>query len=302
MRRNNNTDTPLPPEIPAGQNPPDGAMLDYWLKTAPNKLTLEILDDSGNAVRSFSTDDRPEPVEDKELAVPTYWVRAARGLSKYAGMHRFVWDLHYPPPDALEHEYPISAIYRDTPRFPLGPEVLPGKYTVRLTVNGKVFTQALMIKIDPRVKTPQEGLRQQFELETRIAEAMHQDYAALLEVRRVRDQLNKVKASAKGELGASIKSLDEKTGVLEGQSGSTYLKDAAGRSLVRLNSGLSQLLGTVDSADAAPTQQAITTFSQVRTALDEQLNEWNLIKKSDIPAINQQLIRAHFAPVELSAR
>ena len=100
-------------------------------------------------------------------------------------MHRFVWDLHYPPPDALEHEYPISAIYRDTPRYPLGPEVLPGKYTARLTVNGKVFTQALMIKIDPRVKTPQEGLRQQFELETRIAEAMHQDYAALLEVRRV---------------------------------------------------------------------------------------------------------------------
>jgi len=121
-------------------------------------------------------------------------------------------------------------------------------------------------------------------------------------VRRVRDQLNKVKASAKGELGASIKSLDEKTGVLEGQSGSTYLKDAAGRSLVRLNSGLSQLLGTVDSADAAPTQQAIRAFSQVRSALDEQLNEWNRIKSSDIPAVNQQLIRAQFAPVELSPR
>jgi photosystem II stability/assembly factor-like uncharacterized protein len=302
MRRNNNTDTPLPPEIPAGQNPPDGAMLDYWLKTAPNKVTLEILDDSGNAVRSFSSDDQPEPVEDKALAVPTYWVRPARKLSKDAGMHRFVWDLHYPPPDALEHEYPISAIYRDTPRYPLGPEVLPGRYTVRLTVNGKVFTQALMIKIDPRVKTAQEGLRQQFELETRIAEAMHQDYAALLEVRRVRDQLNMVKGNTKGELGASIKSLDEKTGVLEGQSGSTYLKDAAGRSLVRLNSALSQLLGTVDSADAAPTQQAITAFSQVRSALDQQLNEWNRIKSSEIPAVNQQLIRAHFAPVELSPR
>jgi hypothetical protein len=61
------------------------------------------------------------------------------------------------------------------------------------------------------------------------------------------------------------------------------------------------LLGTVDSADAAPTQQAITAFSQVRTALDEQLNEWNRIKGSDIPAVNQQLMRAHFAPVELSA-
>ena len=79
-------------------------------------------------------------------------------------MHRFVWDLHYPPPDSLEHEYPISAIYHDTPRTPLGPPVLPGKYSVKLTVNGISYTQPLTIKMDPRVKVTVADLALQFRL------------------------------------------------------------------------------------------------------------------------------------------
>jgi photosystem II stability/assembly factor-like uncharacterized protein len=300
MRRNNNTDTPLPPEIPAGQNPPDGAMLDYWLKSAADQVKLEILDASGKVVRSFSSNEQPESVDEKELAVPVYWLRPARKLSKQAGMHRFVWDLHYPPPDALAHEYPISAIYRDTPRYPLGPAVLPGKYTVRLTANGKTLSHDLVVKMDPRVKTPLEGLHQQFDLETRIAEAMHQDYVAVVEVRRIRDQLGKM--NAQGDPAISIKSLDQKAALLEGANGSTFLNDAAGRSLVRLNSGLTQLLGTVDSADTAPTQQASAMFSQLRSTLDEQLAAWDRIKTSEIPVLNQQLVRAKLPPIALSAQ
>jgi photosystem II stability/assembly factor-like uncharacterized protein len=185
---NNNTDTPLPPEEPAGENPPDGALLYYNLKsTASTPVTLDIFDSAKKLVRRYSSDDKPEPI-DPALNVPTYWVRPPAVLPATAGMHRFVWDLRYPPPDAAEHEFPISAIYRDTPRYPVGVLVMPGEYSMKLTVNGKSYTQPLTVKMDPRVKTPLAGLLQQFTLAQRIADLMHRapkvnrELAALLAI------------------------------------------------------------------------------------------------------------------------
>jgi len=191
MRRNNNTDTPLPPEEPAGQNPPNGAMIDYFLKTpASGPVALEIIDAAtGQVVRHFSSADKPAVVNAKEFNVPAYWVRPARTLSASAGMHRFVWDLTYPAPEVLTRDYPISAIYHDTPLYPLGATVLPGQYKVALTVGGKSYTQPLDVKMDPRVKTSPEDLRRQFELDRKIAGALHQDYEALQQVRSLRAQL-----------------------------------------------------------------------------------------------------------------
>jgi len=302
VRRNNNTDTPLPPEIPAGQNPPDGAMLDYWLKSNSGSVKLDILDESGKLVRTFSSDDRPEPEDEKELVVPTYWLRPHQPLPSDPGMHRFVWDLHFSPPDSLEHEYPISAIYRDTPRYPLGQTALPGKYTVKLTVAGKTLSQSLVIKMDPRVKTPAEGLEQQFNLETKIVAAMHRDYLALQEVRSLRDQLRKLTGAKRTDVTNSIAAVESKLGVLEGSTGSTFLVGAEGRSLARLNRGLNQLLSTVDSADTAPTQQASLMCDQLLRVLEEQLATWNEIKESEVPALNRRLKAANLSPVRISER
>jgi photosystem II stability/assembly factor-like uncharacterized protein len=302
VRRNNNTDTPLPPEIPAGQNPPDGAMLDYWLKANSGPVRLEIFNESGKLVRAFSSNDRPEPVNEKELVVPTYWLRPYQPLSAQPGMHRFVWDLHYPPPDALERDYPISAIYRDTPHYPLGPAVLPGQYTVKLTVSGETLSQPLVVKMDPRVKTSPEGLRQQFELEIKITQAMHQDYLALQEVRDVRDQLKKLEGAKPSDITNSVAAFDKKLTLLEGNTGSTFLVGEEGRSLARLNSGLTQLLSTVDSADTPPTRQASLMFDQVRSALEEQLATWTGIRGSEIPVLNQQLKAANLPTIDVSER
>ena len=179
VRWNNGTDTPLPPEEPAGQNPPDGAVLYYNLKsTVSTPVTLEIFDNAKKLVRRYSSDDKADPI-DPAVNVPTYWIRPPSIPATTAGLHRFVWDLCYPPPDAIDHDYPISATYRDTPRSPMGVLAMPGQYSVKLTVNGKSYTQLLTVKMDPRVKTPLAGLQQQFALAQRIVGLMHQTFEAV---------------------------------------------------------------------------------------------------------------------------
>ena len=132
---------------------------------------LEILDAKGALVRRFASDNAPEPLVEP-LVVPSYWVRPPRLLSATPGMHRFVWDLRLPPPPVLEYEYPISAIRGDTPREPLGPFVLPGIYTVRLTVDGATLSRTLTVKMDPRAGMSSADLAAQFALLQRITGAL----------------------------------------------------------------------------------------------------------------------------------
>jgi photosystem II stability/assembly factor-like uncharacterized protein len=148
LPRDTNTDTPLPPEEPAGKNPPDGAILYYYLK-ADGPATLEILDAAGKLVRRYSTADRA-PAPDPNLNVPQYWVRPFQPLPATAGMHRFVWDLHATGAGrGGRGGCPISAIYMDTPCSE-GAWMPPGTYTVKLTAGGQSYTQALVVKPDPR--------------------------------------------------------------------------------------------------------------------------------------------------------
>jgi len=315
VRRNNNTDTPLPPEEPAGQNPPDGAMIDYWLKDAASApVIIEITDESGTLVRRFSSADKPAPVNEKDFNLPMYWVRPPRTLSAAAGMHRFVWDLTYPAPDVLTRDYPISAIYHDTPLHPLGATVLPGKYTVSFSNSGGriVVKATLEIRMDPRVKTSPEDLRRQFELDRKIADALHRDYEAVQQVRSLRSQL---KALASGPYANSATSnlaltavakaaaeLEAKAAPIEGQAGgygARYLSTPVGRSLARLNSGFNALVTALDTADAAPTTQQVAMFGELDKALEEQLSAWAELKAKDIPALNKQLKKAGQPPIDL---
>jgi photosystem II stability/assembly factor-like uncharacterized protein len=305
VRRDNNPDTPLTPEVPAGQNPPDGAMLDYVLKSpATGPVTIEILDQAGKLVRRFSSADKPEPVDPDKLNIPTYWIRPPRILSSAAGMHRFVWDLRYPPPDSLEHDYPISAIYHDTPREPLGPAILPGTYMVKLTADGLSQTQPVVIKMDPRVRTSPDELRQQFELEMNIAEAMHRDFQAIQQVQGLRQQLKKLQANNQAP-SAGIAALAQQAQELEGGQmgfGARFLTTPEGRSLTALNAALGQLLATADSADAAPTAQAVGMFAEVESALDQQLQRWENIRDKDVPTLNIKLKAANLPALDPEER
>jgi hypothetical protein len=230
-----NTDTPLPPDEPAGQNPPDGAVIDYWLgKPASGSVSIEIVDPAGRSVIHWASSDPVEPVKDIGNW-PAYWIRPTRVPAATAGMHRFVWDLHYPAPKAFEKSYPISATPGGTAPEPKGPWAVPGTYTVRLTVGGAAQTAPLVVKMDSRVKTPIPGLERQFALSLRLCNA----------IARVHDQIVQVDAG----LPASKAMPEQPAPWAEGNSPGAVLR--------RLHEQLLGLLGVVQEADAEPTPAVV---------------------------------------------
>jgi photosystem II stability/assembly factor-like uncharacterized protein len=308
LRRNQNTDTPLPPEEPAGQNPPDGAMLDYYLPSTPQQpVTLEVFDAKNTLVRRYTSTDRTEP--DEPLNVPTYWVRQPRTLPATAGMHRFIWDLRYTPPASLLHDYPISAIYGDTPREPLGVFVLPGTYHVRLTVDGHATPdRTITITMDPRSVTTPAALRAQFDLSLPIAEGMNQTLATIGEIRALRADLEAAAGNTKDEaLLTSIHATEQKLSDLEGQRVRTAARSAPApqtttvQPFSRLNGSLGQVYTVLNNADAQPTTQATAAAKDVEQALAATMAEWNRFRTQDLPALNKQLQQANQKPLSLRA-
>ena len=154
-------DTPVPQEEATGQNPPDGAMIDYYLVDKASDISLEILDAKGKLVRKYSSSDTLYKIPN--VNIPHYWIRPQQLLSAEAGSHRFLWDMHYMPLN-VPPSYPISAIYLNTAPDQTSPWVMPGIYTARLTVNGKSPTQIFEVKMDPRVKTSKKNMQLQHDL------------------------------------------------------------------------------------------------------------------------------------------
>ena len=300
FRWNRNTDTPLPPEVPAGKNPPDGAIIDYYLAAAANgPVTLEILDEQNHLVRRYSSTDKPKPMEKMaaENPIPMYWVRPAEILSSEAGMHRFVWDLRFAPPDALVHEFPISAIVSDTPETPLGAWVMPGNYRVNLTVEGKSYSQPLTVKMDPRIKTSRADLLKQFVMESGSVEGMKKSYKALEQVQSLRAQMkDRASKAAKGPVSDSIASLDRQAAELEGAAEKAFWGlPSSGKqpeNFSTLNQHFSALLAVADSADAAPTTQAEAVYAELQGALEQVSSRWNKVQQTDLAAVNASLKKA----------
>jgi photosystem II stability/assembly factor-like uncharacterized protein len=303
VRGNLNHDTPLPPDEPAGQNPPDGAVIDYYLKAAPaGPVTLEILNAKAQLVRRFSSEDKPEAVVEKDLDIPTYWIRPPQVLSAAAGAHRFVWDLHYPPPEGARRSYPMAAIYRDTPSVPLGPWVMPGQYTARLTVGGKAFEQPLTVKMDPRVKAPAEVLARQYELSSQCYGDARQARETLARVRKLRSQIEERKGKAgEGALADALAELDRKASALEGAERRRGERPAGGtreQTLAGLAAESQRLLDVLQGADAEPTSQAVTGCESTRKALRDLLGRWGELTDRDVKAVNERLRGANLPPLD----
>ena len=214
------------------ENPPGGAVIDYFLaRPAAGPVRLEVLDARGQTVRAFASDDPPEKLEARPYFTDRY-IHPPPPPPASAGHHRFVWDLRYPRPKSNRHEYLISAIAgEDTPVEPRGPLALPGRYTVRLTVDGKRQDQPLELMMDPRVSAAPAALAERADFERRLVAAMGESLDAVPLARSAKDE-------------------------------------ARAKQLESINGLLGNLLTAVDGADAPPTSVQKDAYARARSELD----------------------------------
>jgi photosystem II stability/assembly factor-like uncharacterized protein len=279
-----------------GENPPDGAILYYYLKNeAKEEITLEILDAQNRLVKRYSSvekkvegrplPERPVPPEKPDL------------LPKSAGMHRFVWNLRYDMPDLVP-----SAIY--DMGEPLGPMALPGKYTARLNVAGKSYTAPIELRLDPRVKTPMAELEKQFEHMMKIRQLLGDTHAGVLEIRNVRRQMQALRKQLRGDAKAKpaldlMDAIEKKSTPVEAE-----LIEVNARSSqdmcnypTKLSSKIAWLDNVVDSADMPPTQQSIEIYQEFRARADEQLRAWKAIVAKELAELNDWVRRENIPAV-----
>ena len=268
-------------------------------------MTLEILDEQSHLVRRYSNTDKPEPIDKiaAEHPIPMYWVRPTQILSGAAGMHRFVWDVHYPPPDSLAHEFPIAAIMHDTPKYPLGTWALPGNYTVKLTVAGKSYTQPLVVKMDPRITTSLSDLHKQFEMQTGAVEGMNESYEVLSQIKSVRAQLKeRGEKAGKSALGEKIAALEKQAAKMEGAAQPSFLglppSGKQPENFSTLNQHFGGILAVADSGDVAPTTQATAVYKELEDALEKLIAQWTKVRQQDIVDLNKELSKAGLGSVD----
>ncbi|HEX6045413.1 MAG TPA: hypothetical protein VFZ22_13060 [Pyrinomonadaceae bacterium] len=302
IRWNLNTDTPLPPDTPAGENPPDGAMIDYYIGVGTSgPVSLEIKDEAGQTVRRYSSAD-PLPTPNPTLAIPPYWLRPPQKLAADPGMYRFLWDLHYDPVRGEAPQYPIAAVYRNTAPAPTSPWVMPGKYKVVLTVGGKSYEQPLTVVMDPRVKTSNADLLEQFKLSKQLYDEWLKLDSISVSLRRVRQQITEVQTRASaGDLKTHINALSEKLQSFS-ISGGPAGGGAAGpapRTLAGASGRVRTLFNLIQNVDVAPTSQVRSAVPGVLQEAQAVYENWLSIKLQDVAALNRELRTAGLPEIDL---
>ncbi len=248
------TDTPFNPDVAAAENPPDGAVIDYYLKSPARDVQLEIYDAAGKLVRAYSS--RGPASLDYKVNVPDFWLAPAPLLPATSGLHRFVWDLRYPDPDQLLYtyygihvkyfEYTLAdhAIPHNTPwHEPQGPMVVPGRYEVRLTVGGRTQRQPITVRLDPRLNYSAAELQSQLDLAQKLTAGMAATYMAY-------GQAEALHAEA--------------------------FTDAAGppAGFGPLNRDLTRMLIAVDQSDSPPASQVSEVFQDMCQEVNVTLAKW----------------------------
>lgn len=282
------TNPPTPWRMPSLPNPPPGAVIDYYLSgnvTAP--VTLDIMDSSGKLVRHFSSADPEKPLDPAKLDVPAWWPRPPMSLSTEAGMHRFVWDMHYQPmPGALRFLDDNEAVERNTPLVPSSPWIMPGSYTVRLTVDGQSHTQPLTVRRDPRVRTSEAALQQQLDASMQVYQQAMAASAALGQVRDLEKQIAAHSPSAK--LKSYRMQLEELSGP-EATSEFALFRYQGPPTLGSIGGSLQMLMGRMQGADSAPTAADLEALEQDSSQYRSLMSRWQKLKGQPLAELNRSL-------------
>lgn len=303
IRWSENQDTPLPPEVPAGQNPPEGAIIDYYLPTAATgAVTLDISDSAGHLVRQYSN--TPPPPDNSPPNVPEYWFRPPVVLATTPGMHRLAWDLRFPTPKALTYsyygnmldytEYTLTwhAIIGNTPRVqPVGPIAIPGTYTLKLDVDGHATTRSLTLRNDPRSPATQADLVAQLALEQRVVAGLSASYDAYDQIDALRRVVAADESAAAGNaaLAEPLQKLDDQIAPLA--------SGTADHGFGVANRDLARRLQDLDFGDFAPDQSLIASVNYSCGQIGAAATELQTIEQQTVPALNRQLASAHLTPL-----
>jgi len=286
--------SPLPPEEPTAKNPPDGAVIDYYLKSGAEHIKLEIFDQKQNLVRSFSSDEVREQ-KPSSRPIAERWLPKPEILETAAGMHRFVWNLAWGNPEG-NAAVPLGD---DEYRTLRSPRAMPGSYQVRLTIDGKTFSQPLKIVMDPRSSATGRDLEQQLHLGLEVFAETVRSLKVSSEVKAVQKQLTDLepKLEGHGDLKAAVSQLEnEIQKILVGSSDATPKTEG----LEDASSGLTSALAVVESSDRPVPSQAIAVYHQSEEALKLRVADWNHVKTNWLPQLNQHLRQNNMAPVAFS--
>jgi hypothetical protein len=279
---------------PAGENPPSGAIIDYYFKQKPSdEVVLEVLDSNNNLIRRLSSR------EEKGDAQPEEWpdrVPEAKTIPAEAGMNRYVWNLRYQDPVQIP-----GAFYSDD--GPRGPLVIPGDYQVRLTVAGQTQTSRLQVIADPRTHGSEDALHKELALLLETRDRIRQLHQAVNQIRDLKLQIDSLhqRFAANESLRRALdqtKSLREKISLVEEQLIQVDMKGSEANLAFpnMLNEELDSFSHVIEQADAAPTQAQYDVFRMLSANEDEALKTWGQIQTADLPAVNN-LVRESNIPV-----
>ncbi len=284
VRANNNRDTPLPPEEPAGQNPPVGAILDYWLAgPAKGPVTLEIRDDAGALARRLTSE--PESRPDAEAYFAKSWINPPAPLSRAAGAHRAVWDLHYERPATIQYIYSIATVAgAQTPITPEGPYAPPGVYSVTLAADGKTQRANLTLLQDPRTHVAAADFQATLALSRQIGASLATARRGYAETAAAVDQLTAARPA--GDLAARVKSLADR--LKPPKTGPGFL--AASAVLAGIETDL-------EAADRAPTEPQRSTAARAQAQIETLWAAWAALRDGELAGVNAALAAAGQKPV-----
>jgi photosystem II stability/assembly factor-like uncharacterized protein len=292
------TGTPLPPEEPTAENPPNGAMIDYFLPSAAGGVQLDIFDGQENLVRKFSSADAFKAGKTgtrAPLPVAERWLPKPEELENSAGMHRFVWNLTWGSSGGGDADE--ESAYSN----PRGPKVAPGTYALRLTVDGKTQGQALKVIMDPRSPATADVLAQQFRLGQQIFGETVEARRVLSEMESVQEQLSDLqrKIEEQGQQRGQLTSAMEETQsaidkILRGS------EHSAGESvgLQKAYTGLAAALRVIEGGDREAPAQAIEVYKESSAQVKARIAEWAQLKQARLEQLKGELREAHFAPIE----
>ena len=306
VHRNVNQNTPFPPEVPHALNPPEGATVYYYLKRRPaGDVTLDVLDAAGLVVRHLSSVPVPPVTEAARPPEPSFWLTTPRPLPTDSGVNRTTWDLRYDPPPAFAHSFEINANPGLTPASPEGPLVLPGTYTLRLTVAGRTYTRSVTVANDPRSPTTAAALAAQHDLVMRIYRGMGEAWAGYQEAAALRTALaadtgSSVAADVVQAAKALAARLDTVAGSPGPGRGPAFFRRGgppAPPNFVQVNGALGRQLVGQDLADAAPTGPVLAAYSDACRDLATAVASWRTIRDHGVAGLDSLLAGHGMAPL-----